>query len=153
LACARTQGEFEQEHAMRFGPGPAVLAVVLSFAAGPAWAEDCPAKSMQMDDIVVALKAAPSCDRAMEIFTACEFGASGDVALGAVVENKCEGDFLGRLKAPQTWTYGNQLARCNYKYRNQSGTMYRSFTAFCRAKISQRYSRQALKTASPSKAR
>ena len=138
---------------MRFGPGPAVLAVVLSFAAGPVWAEDCPAKSRQMDDIIEALKASPSCDRAMEIFAACEFGTSGDLQFGAVVENKCEGDFLGRLRAPQKWTYRNQLARCDFKYRNQSGTMYRSFTAFCRANISQRYSRQALKVASPSRAR
>ena len=35
---------------MRFGPGPAILAVVLSFAAAPGWAEDCPAKSTGMDD-------------------------------------------------------------------------------------------------------
>ena len=71
---------------MRFGPWTAVLAVVLSLAAVSARAEDCPAKTMQMDDIIVALNEAPSCDRAMEIFAACEFGASGDVGLGAVVE-------------------------------------------------------------------
>jgi hypothetical protein len=147
------QGEFEKENAMRFGPWTAVLAVVLSLAAVSARAEDCPAKTMQMDDIIVALNEAPSCDRAMEIFAACEFGASGDVGLGAVVEKKCEGDFLSRLKAPQKRAYQDQLSRCIYKYRNQSGTMYRSFSAFCRAEISQRYSRRALKAAGPSKAR
>ena len=34
---------------------------------------------------------------------------------------------------------------CDRKYRNESGTMYRSFTAFCRAEVAQRYSRQARK--------
>jgi hypothetical protein len=147
------QREFEKEPAMRFGPRTAVLAVVLSLAAASAQAEDCPAKTTEMDDIIVALNEASSCDRAMKIFEACEFGASGDVGLGAVVEKKCEADFLRQLKAPQKRTYRDQLSRCTYKYRNQSGTMYRSFSAFCRAEVSQRYSRQALKAAGPSRAR
>jgi hypothetical protein len=138
---------------MRFGPGPAVLAVVLSFTVAPAWAEDCPAKSTQFDDIVVALKAAPSCDRAMKIFEACEFGASGDVGLGEVVEKKCEGDFLARLKASEKQAYQRKMHVCDRKYRNESGTMYRSFTAFCRAEVAQRYSHQALKDAGSSRAR
>ena len=41
--------------------------------------------------------------------------------------------------------YQREMDVCNRKYRNESGTMYRSFTAFCRAEIAQRYSRQALK--------
>ena len=138
---------------MRFGPWTAVLAVVLSMAAASARAEDCPARTTQMDDIIVALNEAPSCDRAMKMFEACEFGASGDVQLGAAVEKKCEADFLWRLKAPQKRAYQGQMGRCVHKYRNQSGTMYRSFTAFCRAEVSQRYSRQALKQAGPSRAR
>jgi hypothetical protein len=40
---------------------------------------------------------------------------------------------------------------CDRKYRNQSGTMYLSFTAFCRAEVAQRYSRQVLKTAGTSR--
>jgi hypothetical protein len=115
--------------------------------------EECPAKSTQFDDIVVALKEAPSCDRAMKIFEACEFGASGDVGLGAVVEKKCEGDFLARLKEPQRHLYQREMGVCDRKYRNKEGTMYRSFTAFCRAEVAQRYSRRALKAAGPPRAR
>ena len=115
--------------------------------------EECPAKSTQFDDIVVALNEAPSCDRAMKIFEACEFGASGDVGLGAVVEKKCEGDFLARLKDPQKHLYQREMRVCDRKYRNESGTMYLSFTAFCRAEVAQRYSRRALKAAQPSRAR
>ncbi len=100
---------------------------------------------MQFDDIVVALKEAPSCDRAMKGFEACEFGASGDVGLGAVVEKKCEGDFFARLKEPQRRLYQREMGVCDRKYRNKEGTMYRSFTAFCRAEVTQRYSRRALK--------
>jgi len=37
------------------------------------------------------------------------------------------------------------MRACDRKYRNESGTMYLSFTAFCRAEVAQRYSRQALK--------
>ena len=138
---------------MRFKPCLAGLAVVLSLAGVPARAEDCPAKSTQSDDIVIALNEAPSCARAMKVFEACEFDASGDVELGAIVEKKCEGDFLARLKDPQKHLYQREMRVCDRKYRNQSGTMYLSFTAFCRAEVAQRYSRRALKAASSSPAR
>jgi hypothetical protein len=135
---------------MRFKPCLASLAVILSLAGASARAEDCPAKSTQMDDIVVALNKAPSCDRAMKVFEACEFGASGDVQLGAVVEKKCEGDFLSRLKDPQRRAYQREMRVCDRKYRNESGTMYVSFTAFCRAIVAQRYSHRAQKLAGSS---
>ena len=138
---------------MRFKSCLAGLAVALSLAAQSAQAGDCPAKSTQFDDIVVALKEAPSCDRAMKVFEACEFGASGDVELGAVVEKKCEGDFLARLKEPRKHLYQSEMRVCDRKYRNQSGTMYLSFTAFCRAEVAQRYSRRALTADQPSRAR
>lgn len=115
--------------------------------------EECPAKSTMMDDVIVALNEAPSCERAMKVFEACEYGTSGDVRFGAIVEKKCEGDFLARLKDPQKNLYQREMRVCDRKYRNQSGTMYLSFTAYCRADIARRYSRRALKAASPSRAR
>jgi hypothetical protein len=142
-----------EEHAMRFQSCMAGLAVVLSLSATSARAADCPAKSMQMDDIIVALNEAPSCDRAMKVFEACEFGASGDVQLGAIVEKKCEGDFLARLKDPQKHVYQREMRACDRKYRNQSGTMYLSFTAFCRAIVAQRHSHKAHKVAGSSPSR
>jgi hypothetical protein len=131
---------------MQFRNGLAVLAVALVLTAS-ARAEDCPAKSTQMDDIVAALNAAKSCDAAMKVFQACEYGASGDVQFGEVVEKKCESDFLAKLQAKQKAAYQREMGVCDRKYRNQSGTMYISFTAFCRAEVAQRHSRQALKAA------
>lgn len=138
---------------MRFGPGPAVLAVILSLGASPALAVVCQNTSMSLDEAVDVIKAAPGCGGAMKIFTDCSLGTSGDIRMGEAVEHKCEGDFLGKLKTPQKKAYEDRLNFCNWKYRNESGTMYRSFSAFCRAEISQRYSAQALKAASPSRAR
>jgi hypothetical protein len=127
--------------------------VALSLAAASVQAADCPAKSTAMDDIVEALNGSPDCDRAMRVFEACEFGASGDVRLGAIVETKCEGDFLARLKAPQIQVYRREMRVCDRKYRNQSGTMALSFTAFCRATVAQHYSQGARKVAGSSPAR
>ena len=138
---------------MRFGPGPAVLAVILSLGATPALAVVCQNTSMSLDEVVDVIKAAPGCGGAMKIFTDCSLGTSGDIRMGEAVEKKCEGDFLGMLKPQQKRTYGDKLNFCNWKYRNESGTMYRSFSAFCRAEISQKYSQEALKAASPLRAR
>jgi hypothetical protein len=141
------------EHTMRNGPWLAALSLVLLLAARPAHAEDCPAKTNQMDDILVALNEAPSCDRAMKVFEACEYVASGDVQFGAVVEKKCESDFLARLRNPKKQAYQREMRVCDRKYRNESGTMYRSFTASCRAMVAQRYSHQALKVGGRSRVR
>ncbi|ERF84480.1 hypothetical protein JQ559_27470 [Bradyrhizobium viridifuturi] len=123
----------------------AVPAVLLMLGTARAATEECPAKSTQMDDIIAELQKAPSCNRAMKIFEACEYGASGDVQFGEVVEKKCEADFLSGLGASQKKLYAGQLKRCDHKYDNESGTMYRSFTAFCRAIVAQRFSQKALK--------
>ena len=135
---------------MRFGPSAAVLAVIVSLSAGHARGAVCLDKSMTPDEIVDVINASPGCDQAMKLFEACELGTSGDIQLGAAVEKKCEGDFLSRLKARQKQAYQREMSVCDRKYRNQSGTMYRSFTAFCRAKIAQRYQQ---KIASPARAR
>jgi hypothetical protein len=134
---------------MRSGLSAAVLAVILALSGGPALAAICRDKSMTSDEIVDAIDATRGCERAMKLFQDCQFGASGDVQLGAAVEKKCEGDFLSRLNAGRKQTYRRELGVCDRKYRNESGTMYLSFTAFCRAEVAQRYSQQALKAAGP----
>jgi hypothetical protein len=123
------------------------IAVILSLSAGPALAGVCLDKSMTLDEIVDAINATPGCERAMKLFEACEYGTSGDIHLGAAVEKKCESDFLGRFKAQQKRAYQREMVACDRKYQDESGTMYRSFTAFCRAEVAQRYSRRALKAA------
>jgi hypothetical protein len=123
----------------------AILTAFVSMTASPALSAVCMDKSMTQDEIIDAINAQRGCASAMKVFQDCEFGASGDVLLGAAVEKKCEADFLSGLGASQKKAYASQLKRCDGKYRNESGTMYRSFTAFCRAEVSQRYSQKALK--------
>ena len=125
------------------------LALGLFLVLGPAQAAtmQCPAKSTQMDDIIASLQAAKGCDAAMKVFEACEYGASGDVQFGEVVEKKCEADFLDKASALKKRAYKRELGVCDRKYRNQSGTMYISFTAFCRAEVAQRYSKRMRKAA------
>jgi len=107
----------------------------------------CPAKSTLFDDIIASLNEAKGCDAAMKVFGACEYTASSDLQFGEVVEKKCEADFLDKANASKKQAYQRELGACDRKYRNESGTMYRSFTAFCRAEIARRYSRQARKIA------
>jgi hypothetical protein len=134
---------------MRLRSGTASLILLMSLVAVAAHAKECPAKSTGTDDIAAALNEAPSCDKAMSVFQACQSGAGGDVALGAIVSQKCESDFLARLEAPQKRVYQRRLRACDRKYRDESGSMYRSFEAFCRANVAQRYSHKALKIADP----
>ncbi len=132
---------------MRLRPDMAILAILSLFVAAPAFAAVCLDKSMTIDEIVDAIGATPSCERAMNLFKNCAISSGGDAQLGAAVEKKCEGDFLSGLKPPSKLAYQREMRVCDRKYRNQSGTMYLSFTAFCRAEVAQRYSHQVLKAA------
>jgi hypothetical protein len=132
---------------MRFGPGLAVLAVIFAFSAGAARASICQGQSMTQDETVAAISATHGCDQAMKLFQDCAYTASGDALLGEAVEKKCEVDFLPRLPLAKKQAYQGELKRCDNKYRNKQGTMYVSFTAFCRAEVSQRYARDGRKAA------
>jgi len=125
----------------------AALAVVLSLAGTPARAMVCMEKSMTLDEVVDTISAQKGCESAMKVFRDCELTASGDAQLGAAVERKCEADFKPGLDAAQAQSYRREMRACDSKYRNKSGTMYLSFTAFCRAEVAQRYSQRALKAA------
>ena len=104
---------------------------------------------MTLDEAIDAINAEKGCGRAMKVFQDCQLTASGDVDLGAAVEKKCEADFMPGLTRAQKQVYQREMRVCDRKYRNQSGTMYLSFTAFCRAEVAQRYSQRALKAAGP----
>ena len=54
---------------------------------------------MSLDEVVDVIKAAHGCAGAMKIFKECSLGTSGDIRMGEAVENKCESDFLDKLKA------------------------------------------------------
>jgi hypothetical protein len=116
-----------------------VLAVILSSGAIPAVAEDCPVKPIDMDGIISAANAASGCDASMKLFEACQMGSTADIQFGAIVEKKCEAVFLARLKPVQKRVYEDQLGRCDAKFADKEGTMWRSATAVCRAAVSQRY--------------
>jgi hypothetical protein len=106
----------------------------------PGVAADC--QTLDQAGREQVLRQAPTCDKANELFGDCAYGASGDTALGQVVTEKCEGDFLKKLSAKQKRTYQRGIKTCNDKYANMDGTMYRAMAAGCRADLAQSYSRK-----------
>ena len=109
----------------------------------PGLAEDCPVSGFEQ--IEKLLSGAPSCDRAMALFEACSFGASGDVGLGQVATKKCEGIFLTKLSKSERRAYDRKVGACWAKYAKEGGTMYRSMSAFCAAEVAQAYAARARK--------
>jgi hypothetical protein len=113
-----------------------LLAVIL--LALPLQAKDCPVETWvegTLDAKEEAIRKAPSCKEAFAIMEACAYGAGGDTGLGEAVRQRCEPEFLPKLRKAQRRDYDRGIRRCNNKYRNESGTMYRSFEAFCRAQL------------------
>jgi hypothetical protein len=109
----------------------AVSAMLL--LATPLQAKDCPVQDFGLEAREDAIRKASTCKQALEIMQACAYGASGDTGLGAAVRERCEPEFLPKLSKAQKRAYDREQRRCDRKYARQSGTMYRSFTAFCQA--------------------
>lgn len=118
---------------------------LVALAASPAASMDCPTRDGEK--ILELLDQAPTCEKSLALFQACSYGAGGDVGLSEVVISKCEGDFLTKLSISQRQAYDRQQKRCSLKYRNESGSMYRSFEAFCSANLAKDYARRFIKGA------
>jgi len=108
----------------------------------PVRAKDCPVKEFSLDAREDAIRKAPTCKQALEIMEACAYGATGDTGLSGAVHERCEPEFLPRLSKSQKRAYHREQKRCDAKYARQSGTMYRSFTAFCQAQSTVAYARR-----------
>jgi hypothetical protein len=121
----------------------AASVVAMAVATANAAALDCP--THEGDKVLDLLDHAPTCEKSLALFEACGFGSSADVSLGDVVIRKCEGNFLTTLSKSQRQTYDREQMRCARKYRNETGTMYRSFEAFCRANLAKDYARRIRK--------
>src|SRR5262249_43571737 len=119
---------------------------VLALAAGvslgrPAFAvEQCPvgdAEAEKAGGYVEAVKAAvrnaPNCERAFKLTEGCQFGDSKTNRLLEIVESKCEPLFIKRAGAATKKAYKKAQARCDKIAERNSGTMYQSFAAVCRA--------------------
>jgi hypothetical protein len=114
----------------------ALSAVVLILPGHPpALAKDCPKQGFTHEAREEAVRKAPSCRESLDVMEACAYTATGDVSLGEIVREKCEAGFLTKLSKAQRRTYDRAIKHCDEKYKNESGTMYRSFSAFCRATL------------------
>lgn len=126
---------------MKLPIAPLVVLAVLVPAMALAAADRCPVESLDLAVIEKGIKDAPGCDAALSMFKTCSVGASGDVGLGAAVTEKCEALFDGKLSAPQKAAYSRARQACEAKYARESGTMYRSFEAFCLAQAAHKTAR------------
>jgi len=103
---------------------------------------DCPVETRVEGTLEAkeeAIRKAPTCKRAYEIMEACAYTASGDTGLGEAIRVRCEPEFMSRLSKAQRRTYDQEQKRCSNKHVNKSGTMYVSFSAFCRAESTVKY--------------
>jgi hypothetical protein len=126
---------------LRLNPAIFAFAVVLALP-GAVRAVDCPVETQVQGTLEAkeqAIRKAPTCKRAYEIMEACAYTASGDTGLGEALRERCEPEFLLKVSKAQRRIYAAEQKRCSNKYAHESGTMYVSFAAFCRAESTVKY--------------
>ncbi len=127
------------------------VAPLVAMLATPAIATECPVASMAPSEVEKLILAAPGCDEALKIFESCGMGATSDLILGKFVVEKCEAIFEGKLSAAQRRNYERAQGACDGKYAGETGSEYRSLTAFCRAAAARRMAREFLNATTPAK--
>jgi len=108
----------------------------------PAHAMDCPIKEITAEAKEDAVRKAPSCRQALEVMKACAYGATGDRGLADALQERCEPEFKPKLSKAQKKAYDREQKRCDDKYAKESGSMYRSFSAFCQAQSTVAYAKR-----------
>jgi hypothetical protein len=128
-----------------------VIALVAAAAlAGPARAlEKCPVTDADSEKagsyalaVDAAIGGAADCDRANAVLAVCSLGSSADNALSDLVTAKCEPLFLAKASGAVKKAYDKAKRRCDGIAERNSGTMYQSFAAVCRAQASRDFARK-----------
>jgi hypothetical protein len=101
---------------------------------------ECPTSDREA--VIELIDHSATCQRSLQVFKACASGAGGDIRLGEAVVKRCEQEFLGKLNSARQLIYERKQKECARKFEKQSGTMYRSFEAFCSANVADAYSRR-----------
>jgi len=105
--------------------------------ARPGATEEC--QQLDLEARQALIRKAPTCDKAMAQFDDCNYGASGDTALGQIVTDRCEADFLKKLSTGQKHSYRRGIKRCNDAVKADEGSLSIAIGAGCRAKLAQDY--------------
>ncbi len=119
-----------------------LLTALVPASAGAAEQKACPIEPFDLAAVEQVIRRAPGCDAAMTIFNRCGVGTSADLHTGDIVIRTCEAAFAGKLSAAQTRAYARAKQVCASKYAHESGTMYRSFEAYCAAQAAHRLALQ-----------
>jgi hypothetical protein len=97
------------------------------------WAAPARGDCFDLDAQETKVAAAKNCAEAHKLYSECLWGSSADIQRGAIVREMCEKGFLPALGAAESKSYRRRQEICERKYRNESGTMYRSMEAVCAA--------------------
>jgi len=101
-----------------------LLALSLSISA---MAVECPSTA---EEVQTQIEQQTECYFAAQIARECAWGSSIDVQFVSSAAEKCM-DFEPKMKRSDKKIYNNLLTKCNKKYENQEGTLYRSMHAHC----------------------
>lgn len=125
------------------------LVAVLSFNGAASAVEQCPVTDAEsekaggyVEAVIAAVRYAPNCERAFKITEACEFGDSKTNRLLDIVATKCEPLFMKKASAAVKAAYKKAQDRCDKIAERNSGTMYQSFAAVCRAEKARDFARK-----------
>lgn len=97
------------------------------------FATECPSQWGNDDfneKVSAAIKKATDCNDGVQIAYSCGMGNSNDPIIFSVAEQKCFNTF--KKKKTEVALFQSIASRCEKKYSNAQGTMYRSFGAACR---------------------
>ena len=126
-----------------------VVAAAILFGSSALAIEQCPVSDAEsekaggyVEAVIAAVRSARNCKRAVKTLEACQFGDSKTNRLLEIVETKCEPLFMTKASTAVKTAYKQAQERCDMIAEKNSGTMYQSLAAVCRAEKAHDFARK-----------
>ena len=105
--------------------------VTLTFSAA-SYAGTCEASDpSDLDAIIKVIESKKTCYQAADVARSCAFGSTADVHMVAAATTVCAEAYEKTITQADMDIMKILFNKCNDKYADRSGTMYRSATAHC----------------------
>lgn len=115
------------------------LAAIATLAcASIANAVDCPPSDV--DATVKLVESKKSCYEAADTARQCAWGSSADVHISGAAIEICARDYTN-ISQKDLVIYEALMNKCNKKYENEQGTLYRAMNAHCRLNVAELFSK------------
>lgn len=119
----------------------ATILVLAGLVTSSAAFAECADKYINDRDLLIGdIASASSCYEAANLAESCAWGSTADLPTTSAAISVCQRAYADKMTPSEGEMHAALYAKCDAKYGDLDGTMYRSMNGFCRLEVSKLFS-------------